>query len=385
MTSLLTFALASVLTAQGSAEDLLKATMDRYHSLKTFQASCDWQAKYGKEQGASLKRTIAYRAPNLFKFTTTNSNGFNMTSISDGKRLLELSQAGNQEYQAPEKLWEADSMQLKHPMFCGTLLHQVFGGSANLDGLLDRSKGAIRFGPDESMAEAKLKVVKFWGADSYGTTEFGIDNAQTIRFIRYHSEPLKEAMKKQGDGDEAVITTETYTNIRFDEPIADETFVARAPDGETVEPAEESGDKPPVDIGKPAPDFTVTSMTGQKTKLSSLRGNVVYIDFWATWCPPCRATLPETQKLFKQVGGKGLKVLAISDEDKKTVSAFLKANKYTFPSYLDGDNSAAKAYNIQGIPTFVVIDAKGNLVDFIVGGGQESRVRAALKKAGIKL
>ena len=141
--------------------------------------------------------------------------------------------------------------------------------------------------------------------------------------------------------------------------------------------------QPPVPRGKPAPDITVKGLDGKAVKLSSLRGKPVFLDFWATWCPPCRASLPHTQKLAK-LNGKKITVLAISNEDAATIKSFMKENKYSYPAYRDSDNSAGMKYKVQGIPTFVVIDSKGNLVDYLVGYGGDGPLDSALAKVGIK-
>lgn len=139
---------------------------------------------------------------------------------------------------------------------------------------------------------------------------------------------------------------------------------------------------PPVPRGKPAPDITLHGLDGKAVKLSSLRGKPVFLDFWATWCGPCRMSLPHTDKLAKTGRGK-INVLAISDEDVSTIKSFMKENKYTYPSFRDGDKSAGKKYQVQAIPTFVIIDKNGNLVDYVVGYDNEA-VDKALAKVGIK-
>lgn len=140
----------------------------------------------------------------------------------------------------------------------------------------------------------------------------------------------------------------------------------------------------PIPLGKPAPDFDVVTLTGEKLKLSSLKGKIVMIDFWATWCPPCREGLPITNKMHEQYAKSGLQVLTISDEDAITVSNFVKENKYTFPTYLDTTGDANGKFKIEGIPTLAVIDAEGNLSSYMVGLHSEEDVVAALKRAGLK-
>ena len=148
-------------------------------------------------------------------------------------------------------------------------------------------------------------------------------------------------------------------------------------------PTDESTESP-LPIGQPAPDAEFVGLDGQKVKLSSLKGKVVLIDFWATWCPPCREGLPVTDKLHRKYG-KDLVVLAVSDEDKETVSAFLKEFSYAFPPMLDSGAKAAEAYRVQAIPTTVIIDAKGNLSSYVVGLTPETAILGDLERAGLKL
>jgi thiol-disulfide isomerase/thioredoxin len=115
-------------------------------------------------------------------------------------------------------------------------------------------------------------------------------------------------------------------------------------------------------VGQPAPDFTLTTVTGQPVKLSSLRGSVVVLDFWATWCPPCRISLPHLQKISADpsLAARGLKVLGVNkEEDKDTIAAFLKEKNYTFTVPMDATGSAGAAYQLQGIPTTVIIGRDG--------------------------
>lgn len=140
----------------------------------------------------------------------------------------------------------------------------------------------------------------------------------------------------------------------------------------------------PVKIGEMAPDLTVTSLDGKSVKLSSLRGKPVMLDFWATWCPPCRASLPHTQKVATLHGDK-IEVLAISDEDKPVIQKFMADNKYSYPAYQDASNAAATTYKVDGIPTFVIIDANGKLVFYQSGYGGDTPIDEALAKVGVTM
>jgi peroxiredoxin len=117
-----------------------------------------------------------------------------------------------------------------------------------------------------------------------------------------------------------------------------------------------------------APDFQVEALSGGKVKLSDFKGKLVLLNFWATWCPPCREELPSIQALWNKTKDKGLALLAVSvGESKQTVKSFVDRNKYLFPAYLDPSGQAGALYGARSIPTTCVIDKEGRLIAFIVG------------------
>jgi thiol-disulfide isomerase/thioredoxin len=120
-------------------------------------------------------------------------------------------------------------------------------------------------------------------------------------------------------------------------------------------------------------------------KLSSLKGSVVVLDFWATWCGPCKLSLPHLNELDAQYRGKGVKVFAVDErEPKETVTQFMAANHYTFNVLMDADGAAGEAYKADSIPVTAVIGKDGNVKKLLVGFGPEtpqsiqSAVEAAL-------
>lgn len=136
-------------------------------------------------------------------------------------------------------------------------------------------------------------------------------------------------------------------------------------------------------IGSTAPDFKLTTLDGGMVELSKLRGKPVFIDFWATWCGPCRRALPHTQKLAEKYG-KDAYILAINlKEDKETVRKFLVQNNYTFTVPMDTNGAVGTAYRVRGIPHFVLIDAEGKVqfVQIGYGPGIEQKFEAELQKA----
>lgn len=124
-----------------------------------------------------------------------------------------------------------------------------------------------------------------------------------------------------------------------------------------------------IHAGDIAPDFTVEMLDGSKVTLSELRGKVVLVGFWATWCPPCRLELSHMQKdVIDRFAGKDLVVLPISrGEKRKTVEDYIAKMGYTFPIGLDGDQSIYKKYASNYIPRSFVVGRDGKIVYVAVG------------------
>ncbi len=109
-------------------------------------------------------------------------------------------------------------------------------------------------------------------------------------------------------------------------------------------------------------DFALKDLTGRSWDLKQLQGKVVLVNFWATWCPPCRKEMPDLEALYHRYSDKGLVILAISDEDDAKVRGFIHAQKYTYPILLDPGGAVGKRFLIQGIPKSLVYDRTGKLV-----------------------
>ena len=109
-------------------------------------------------------------------------------------------------------------------------------------------------------------------------------------------------------------------------------------------------------------DFTLTELNGKTWTLKELRGKVVVVNFWATWCPPCRKEMPDLETLYKQFKDQGLVILAISDEDAGKVRPFVAEQKVTYPILLDPGRKVNELFQIEGIPKTFVYDRGGKLV-----------------------
>jgi thiol-disulfide isomerase/thioredoxin len=138
-------------------------------------------------------------------------------------------------------------------------------------------------------------------------------------------------------------------------------------------------------VGMPAPPFTLKGVKGSTVSLASYKGKVVLLDFWATWCRPCRIEMPRVEALYKEFKAKGLVVFGVDyAEDPATVKDFLAKNPYTIPILLDVKGDTGRLYQAGGIPTLVVIGKGGKVSSYFTGVREESVLREALAKAGIK-
>jgi thiol-disulfide isomerase/thioredoxin len=121
-----------------------------------------------------------------------------------------------------------------------------------------------------------------------------------------------------------------------------------------------------------APDFTVKDVKGSNVSLSDFKGKPVVLNFWASWCPPCKAEMPDYEKMYQQYSKKGIVFMMINltDGDRETTATaqqFLKDNHYTFTAYFDTKYLASDAYSISSIPDSIFIDKSGNIVNTYQG------------------
>jgi peroxiredoxin len=134
--------------------------------------------------------------------------------------------------------------------------------------------------------------------------------------------------------------------------------------------------------GKPAPNFTLKEVkTGQPITLSHYKGKVVILDFWATWCPPCRAEIPHWIALYNQYKSSGLVIIGVSMDDSATpVKPFMDEYHVDYPVVM-GDNKVANEYGgIEGIPTTFIINQKGDIVKQVVGYRSSGKFDKIIKK-----
>jgi len=126
-----------------------------------------------------------------------------------------------------------------------------------------------------------------------------------------------------------------------------------------------------------APDFELSSLQGDVVKLSELRGKVVVVNFWATWCPPCREEVPSMQQLHKMMAGKEFVMLAVNIEQdgRQTVPVFLQENPVDFTILFDDSGQVRKSYGVSKYPETFIVDPQGRIVEKVIGGINWSQPR----------
>jgi thiol-disulfide isomerase/thioredoxin len=195
-----------------------------------------------------------------------------------------------------------------------------------------------------------------------------------------------------GSSEAIEMTQSTHTTaVRLNIDLPDSTFVFTPPKG-----AEEAEDwtlpgiaKPDV-IGKPAPALKAKAIDalnpeGAEIDLASLRGKVVLLDFWTTWCAPCKREQPNLEKLHQEFGGQGVVVLGVNvGEDRSTVQDFLKKSGFTYPVVPVNDAAELIArLSVNAYPTMVLVDRDGNIASYEVGVRGEEALRPDLEKLGV--
>jgi cytochrome c biogenesis protein CcmG/thiol:disulfide interchange protein DsbE len=148
-------------------------------------------------------------------------------------------------------------------------------------------------------------------------------------------------------------------------------------------------ERPPLpQVGFAVPDFTLETQDGRTIRLADLRGQVVLINFWATWCPPCRAEMPAIQQVYERYREQGFTVLAVNQQEGATqVGPFADQMGLTFPILMDRDGSVSARYQVNGLPSTFFVDRAGVVQNVTLGGPMtaafiESQVTSLLATDG---
>jgi peroxiredoxin len=142
-----------------------------------------------------------------------------------------------------------------------------------------------------------------------------------------------------------------------------------------------AGQERPEWTGRPAPEFTLSGLDGSQVSLAALRGKVVLLNFWATWCAPCKDEIPMIEKLAAEFRAEGLAAWGITNEPAGKARDWLDRNGRSLSTLVDEERRVFEDYEAEKIPVSVIVDRNGNIVSYRVGLSGESQLRATIRKA----
>jgi thiol-disulfide isomerase/thioredoxin len=179
-------------------------------------------------------------------------------------------------------------------------------------------------------------------------------------------------------------TVNSYTKTVLDGAVPDSLFTFTPPsDAKLIQDFPDPRESYGLSMtGDQAPPLKFKSADGKVVALESFRGKPVLLDFWATWCAPCVAALPQIAQIYQEAKDKGLVLLTVDqDEDQAKAASFLAKKDYTWPNFHDGDGEIEKLMGSSGVPRTVLVDAQGQIV-YDTTGGNEDQLRTHLAKLG---
>ena len=167
--------------------------------------------------------------------------------------------------------------------------------------------------------------------------------------------------------------------VELNQEVGDSLFHFEPEQGWTqVETLAPPGERYPIRTGERAADFTLKTLDGDSVALQSLHGNVVVLNFWATWCLPCRVEFPAIEKIRSEFGA-AVRFYGVSDESPATVKKFVEEQRYEMPMLLDSNREMHRRYGIHKIPVLFVLDRDSVVRRQFIGTQNESELREAIR------
>ena len=372
------------------AVDLVAKVKQAYGQIKSLQLKGKISADLdvaGKTQSRSAELSSEFLAPSYFRHEVKDE----LLAGSTGKKLFihEL----KQNTYITDNLPPNPVPYRQLPGMIGQIMDLQDPGLAlaiSPNSIQDFIEGAteLRRLDDLVTPSGKLPTLAF--TDGIGRN-FTLSFDPQTNLLLQATYDLSDLMRQRGaDAVKKALITIAYTQVDT-KPTSDAAHFAWAAPANAREVSQEADEAVAANwVGKPAPDFTLKDLSGKPVTLASLKGNVILLDFWATWCGPCVRSLPETAQISQARMDKGVKVLAINvGEDVAKVRAFLTEYKLNLPVALDEDESLFNKYGTESLPTTVIIKPDGTIQKVFMGiplGGKaeiERELDAAAKTSGL--
>lgn len=205
-----------------------------------------------------------------------------------------------------------------------------------------------------------------------------------LRQLSVDLNPAAVSARATNEFKRTVMTEIIYTNINTQPTFAAQHFAWTPPEGAKDIATIMREQQREGLVGKPAPEFTLPTLDGTNVSLSNLRGQVVVLDFWASWCPPCVQALPHLGQLYEEKLGSDVKIYAVNvQEDPSVIRNFVQAKNLKVPVLIDAQAKVAEQYNVESLPRTVVINKQGMVTEVFSGLGPNtfSELRAAIDAA----
>ncbi|MDR3699320.1 MAG: redoxin domain-containing protein [Candidatus Sulfopaludibacter sp.] len=329
-----------------AARALLKSVAEKYRALKTarFESTQTVHRSTGKSEIRSeTSTTLFFSAPDHARVETPRS-----TRIEDGTVDWELFPSSNEYTRIPQ----AKGLSSRFLPYV----------------LLDTVRGTPVISGHEQL-------------DGVNCTTVRIDLGRGIRQELWIDDATR-LVRKETFNDASTRRQTVYTVARTDEKLDPALFTYDPARTNATDRRQSAREAPVSLVGRPAPEFALRDLEDREVRLGDLRGKVVLLDFWGTWCGYCREALPAVELLHRAAESKGLVVFGVDSEAPALAREYVAKYKYTFRTLADPNDALAARYHVNGWPTTVLIDREGN-VAFYDEGGEQEKLRDALLKLGV--
>lgn len=370
------------------AAPLLEKLAAAYKDLKSLTLAGTLAGDFdvdGQKANEKAELTASFAAPNLFRHAMNDdlivgSTGEQLFVYEGGRKLYKTTEAKKERVPTTELPDPFDRILLDQNLSLALAL------SSDPAADLGKIYQTIGKAPDvtiDGKPHAALLLT-----NEHEAVTLALDPQTSL--VRRATFDIAKSVKKRGAQDVArAVLTMDYPTSTAGAATKPEQFAwappAGARDVATVQ-AGEGNEAALAMLGKPAPDFTLKDLAGKDVKFADLKGNVLVLDFWATWCPPCVEAMPSLDRLAGEMKDRGVKVLAIdADEEKELVQGFINSrNLNNLTVLLDPERKVANQFMAADIlPTTMVVGKDGVVRKVIIGGGPqaESDLRTAVDEA----